>query len=126
MKSIAPITAVMVAVLAAATNVTALAQTPAPAQTQAQQRIYGSQLMTAQERNEHQQRMRELKTREEREQFRKEHHAKMQERAKERGITLPDEPPMKGRGAAPRPGGQPGMGPGAGGPRGPGGGSGRP
>jgi hypothetical protein len=86
-------------------------------QTRDRERIYGSQLMTREERTEHQKRMRELKTAEEREQFRKEHHAKMKERANERGVELPDEPPARGM----RSGTGPGMGPGAGagpGPRG--------
>lgn len=76
------------------------------------QDIYGSQLMSVQERNEYRNRMRQAKTYEEREQIRREHHAQMQIRAKEKGVTLPDEPPA-GRG--------PGMGPGGGG-MGPGGG----
>lgn len=121
----------LIAALAAAFAVgagTALAQTQneaqtkaqAQTQTQARERIYGSDLMTPQERNEYVRRMRELKTQEEREQFRKEHHEKMQARAKERGITLPDEPPAQGRGMGPRYGDAPGMGTG---PRpGPGGG----
>lgn len=58
--------------------------------------IYGSQLMTAQERAEHRDRMRAAKTLEEREQIRAEHHERMQARAKERGVTLPDQPPMRG------------------------------
>jgi len=123
MKRHTPITAVIAAVFVAATSISALAQTPAPAQTQAQQRIYGSQLMTAQERNEYQQRMRELKTVQERDALRKDHHAKMQVRANERDVTLPVEPPARGMGAGLRDGSRPGMGQGAG-PRG--GGQGRP
>ncbi len=113
--------------------VSALAADPQPAedqsriQTQAQardqDRIYGSQLMTREERLEYQNRMRELKTQQEREQFRQEHHAKMQERAKERGLKLPDEPPVRGKGTGPRYDERPGMGQGTG-PRG-GAGSGR-
>lgn len=105
----------------------ALAQTPAPTptKTKVQERVYGSQLMTAPERNEYRQRMREFKTGDERVQFQKEHHVRMQERAKERGLTLPDAPPAQGQGAGPRDGSRPGMAPGAG-PRGPGGGTGRP
>ncbi len=125
MKRNSLIATAIVAGIAAATGMSAFAQTTSQTQTQTQQRIYGSQLMTAQERNEYQQRMRELKTQQERDQFRQEHHAKMQERAKERGVKLPDEPPMQGKGAGPREGSRPGMGQGAG-PRGPGGGSGRP
>ena len=74
--------------------------------------IYGSQLMTQQERNEYRTRMRAAKTAEEREQVRKEHHEQMKARAKEKGVTLPDEPPARG-GMGPGPGG--GMGPGMGG-----------
>lgn len=131
MKRNSLIAAAITAGMAITAGTSALAQTTSQTQTQtqtqtkAQERVYGSQLMTAQERNEYQQRMRELKTQQERDQFRTEHHAKMQERAKERGVKLPDEPPMQGKGAGPRDGSRPGMGQGAG-PRGPGGGSGRP
>jgi outer membrane PBP1 activator LpoA protein len=65
-------------------------------QTQEQEQVYGSQLMTQQERTEHRNKMRAAKTAEEREQIRKEHHALMKERAKAKGITLPDEPPAGG------------------------------
>jgi hypothetical protein len=75
-------------------------------QMQERDRIYGSELMTPQERAEYQNRMRELRTEQEREAFRLEHHTKMQERAKAKGMTLPDAPPAD-RG--------PGMGPGGGG-----------
>lgn len=61
--------------------------------------IYGSQLMTREERAEHRAKMRSLKTREEREAFRIEHHKKMQERAAKMGKTLPDMPPAQGCGA---------------------------
>lgn len=70
-------------------------------ETATQERIYGSQLMTQQERNEYRARMRAAKTAEERERIRAEHHAAMQARAKERGVTLPEEPPARGRGTAP-------------------------
>jgi hypothetical protein len=73
--------------------------------------IYGSELMTAQERHEYHVKMRSLKTAEERDAFRLEHHKQMQERAAAQGKTLPEVPPMgKGRGAGMGPGG--GMGPG--------------
>ena len=91
-------------------------------QTQAQEQIYGSQLMTPQERTEYRSRMRAAKTVEERKKIRNEHHEQMKARAKERGITLPDMPPAGGAGMGP--GG--GMGPGAGGGSGPGGGTGTP
>lgn len=86
-----------------------------------QQQIYGSQLMTQQERNEYRTKMRAAKTAEEREQIRKEHHERMKERAKAQGLTLPDEPPARGGGVG---SGGGGIGPGGGG-RGPGGGRGR-
>jgi len=61
--------------------------------------IYGSQLMTRQERDEYHAKMRSLKTEEEREAFRMEHHQKMQERAKAKGKTLPDMHSAQGGGA---------------------------
>ena len=73
--------------------------------------IYGSQLMTQQERNEYRAQMHNAKTAQEREQIRKEHHERMKVRAKEKGVTLPDEPPARGMGGGMGPGGG-GMGPG--------------
>jgi len=58
------------------------------------EQIYGSQLMTQQERIEHRTKMQSMKTMEERERYRMEHHMKMQERAEEQGVTLPDSTPM--------------------------------
>ena len=72
--------------------------------------IYGYQLMTQQEREQYQAQMRNAKTAEERERLRKEHHEKMQARAQERGVMLPDMPPQRGMGMNQ---GQ-GMGPGSG------------
>ena len=78
-------------------------------QAQKQEHVYGSQMMTEQERNEYRVRMQAAKTNEEREQIRMEHHELMQKRAKERGLSMPDSPP-------PRRGGMGGgMGPGMGG-----------
>jgi hypothetical protein len=78
-----------------------------------QERIYGSQLMTNQERTEYRARLSAAKTVQERKKIRKEHHEAMKLRAKERGVTLPDEPPEQGRMMDPMgPGG--GMGPGSG------------
>lgn len=65
---------------------------------QDQERIYGSELMTQEERAEHRAKMREMKTEEEREAYRMEHHRMMQERAKAQGKTLPDEPLQRGTG----------------------------
>ena len=71
-----------------------------------QKQIYGSQLMTQQERDEYRAKMRAAKTPEEQEQIRREHHEIMKERAKAQGITLPDEPPPRGGGMGPGGGGK--------------------
>ncbi|MCF7201451.1 hypothetical protein [Pseudomonas oligotrophica] len=73
--------------------------------------VYGSQLMTQQERLEYRNRMREANSLEERERIRNEHHERMRERARERGVTLP-ETPQAGRGMGQGMG--QGMGPGGG------------
>jgi hypothetical protein len=70
--------------------------------------IYGSDLLTQQERNQYRKSMSEMKGDKQREQFRAEHHVQMQQRAKDRGVKLPDAPPTQGRGAGPQ------VGPGAG------------
>ncbi len=88
----------------------ALAADPLPipekTQVQKQEKIYGSQLMTQQERNEHRTKMRAAKTADDRELIRKAQHDAMKERAASRGVTLPDAPPVGG--------GRGGMGPGGG------------
>jgi hypothetical protein len=81
--------------------------------------VHGRQLMTEQERNAFRARMRAAKSVEERERIRNEHHERMMERAREKGVTLPDKPPMRGMGGGmgpPRAGSGPGggMGPGGG------------
>lgn len=84
-------------------------------QTQAQERdrVYGSELMTPQERSEYHARMRALNTEQEREAFRLEHHKQMQERAHAQGKTLHDMPPAgQGGGMGPGMGQGGGMGPG--------------
>ncbi|WP_022962602.1 hypothetical protein [Halopseudomonas pelagia] len=58
--------------------------------------VYGSQIMTQQERTEFRSRMRQATTQQEREQIRSQHHEQMRERALERGITLPEELPARG------------------------------
>lgn len=63
---------------------------------QTRDRIYGSQLMTREERNQYRKQIRDAKTARERERIRAEHHERMKIRAKERGVTLPDEPPARG------------------------------
>jgi hypothetical protein len=79
----------------------ALAQDLNPVQQQIQMEqkegIYGSHLMTEQERMEYRERMRRADTPQEREQIRKEHRNRMEKRAKDRGVTLPGEPPALDR-----------------------------
>ena len=100
---------------------------PAPQKKQVKQQIYGYQLMTPEERSEYRAKMRAAATPEERQQVCEEHHAKMLERAKEKGVTLPAVPrcgaarpaPRRGmgrrdgQGMGPGPGMGPGMGPGS-------------
>jgi len=64
----------------------------------AQDTVYGYELMTQQEREQHQQKMRSFETEQEREAYRQEHHKLMQERAREQGKTLPDAPMPRGSG----------------------------
>jgi hypothetical protein len=96
---------------------TAHAQSPQQIQTQSrvqtQERVYGSQLMTPQERLEQRNRMLGARTPQERERIRAEHHRRMQVRAQERGVTLPDAPLRQGGGMGPGRG-MGGMGPGGG------------
>ena len=79
--------------------------------------VYGRQLMTEQEMAQHRAQMRSLQTEQEREAYRLEHHKRMQLRAQERGLTLPEEPGPYGRGAGPRDGSGMGTGPQGGGRR---------
>lgn len=97
------------AVLFTALSGACLAQTagPGPSSAADEAPIYGAQLMTQQERLEYRDRMRAARTLQEQEQIRNQHHEQMQSRAKERGTTLPEMPPMRG-------GMGPGMGPGGG------------
>lgn len=71
--------------------------------------IFGSQLMTEQERNEHRNAMRAARTEEERTAVRAKHHEQMLQRAQERGVTLPATPPEQRPYAGPRGGMGPGM-----------------
>lgn len=114
-KPVVILSAWMVAMgMALGANVSVAAE---QAQAEKREVVYGSQLMTPEERAEYRAKMRSLKTREERQAFRMEHHQKMQERAKAQGKTLPDMPPAQGGGVT-RPCGGPGpcggMGPGGG------------
>lgn len=62
--------------------------------------VYGWQLMTPAERQTYRNQMRSLKTPQERDALRMQHHAEMQKRAQERGVTLPDMPVRSQGGAA--------------------------
>jgi hypothetical protein len=86
---------------------------PKPGAAPAEQPICGRDLMTPEERTAHREKLRSLATPEERAAYRAEHHAKMLERAKERGVELPGAGCPQGRGMG---GGGMGMGPGGGGP----------
>ena len=78
--------------------------------------VYGSQLMSREELGAYRERLRSARNAEERNRIRAEHHKQMQERARERGVRLPDMPPSAGQGGGMGPGGGigPGMGSGAG------------
>lgn len=86
----------------------------------AQEDIFGRALMTEAEIAEQQRLMRGAATDAERERIRLENHERMTARARERGVTLPDEPPMGGMGQdqdagpGPRQGGGQGQGVGKG------------
>jgi len=58
---------------------------------QAEEKAYGWQLMSPQEKMEYRQKMRSMNA-QKRADFRKRHHEQMQQRARQRGVTLPDEP----------------------------------
>ena len=76
--------------------------------------VFGRQLMTQEELHQHRQTMQGLATKEERQQYRQQHHQRMLERARERGVTLPEEPGKQGKGMGPKPGKGEQKGPGAG------------
>ena len=79
-------------------------QAEAQKQTQARESVYGWELMTDEEFAQHRTKMRSLRTREERQRYRAEHHAQMMERAQERGVDLIGPAPGRGRGAGQPPG----------------------
>ena len=64
----------------------------------AEEQVYGRDLMTEQEFKEHKARMRSFESETERDKYRYEHHKKMQQRAKQQGVTLPDTPQSGGKG----------------------------
>jgi hypothetical protein len=57
---------------------------------------WGWQLMTPEERIEHQNKMRSFKTYDECKSYQEEHHKQMEARAKEKGVTLPPMGPRYG------------------------------
>lgn len=67
-------------------------------QLQDRDRVFGWELMTVQERSQLRERLQLANTEQEREQIRLENHQQMQERARQMGVTLPDEP-RQGQGA---------------------------
>lgn len=72
--------------------------------------VFGHQLMTQQEIAEHRAKMRSLDSAQAREAYRLEHHKKMLERARERGVTLPEMPMGPGGGMGMGPNNPPGPG----------------
>jgi hypothetical protein len=60
--------------------------------------IYGYRMMSDPERNQYRERMRNAASAEDRQKVRDEHHKLMQDRAKERGVTLPERGPGRGPG----------------------------
>lgn len=71
---------------------------PPLAAQQEQRQVYGWELMSPQERAQHREKMRSLETEQAREQYRMEHHRRMQKRAEQQGVTLPDTPQPRGHG----------------------------
>lgn len=65
---------------------------------EARQNVFGWEIMTIEERAEHRAKMRSMESEKELEAYRQEHHNRMQARAKEQGITLPEKPMMRGPG----------------------------
>lgn len=75
-----------------------------------EERACGRQLMTPEEIAEHRAKTRSLGTQQDREAYRQEHHKRMQERAKEMGMALPEAPGPQGKGMGPGYGQSQGMG----------------
>ena len=69
------------------------------------EQVYGSQLMTNQERAAHRAKMRTAQTPEEKAKARAEQHERMQDRARQLGVEVPATPPAVGGGMGPGPGG---------------------
>lgn len=88
--------------LAAEKSTPAVPATPAmpatPAVPAEKETIFGSQLMTAEERTAFRTQMQNATTEEDRKKIRLEHRTLMLERAKAKGVTLSDTPMMNGQG----------------------------
>lgn len=85
-----------------------------PAASPAQEQVYGSELMTRAERAEHRAKLRAAGSAEEKAQVRAELHERMQTRAEQLGMRMPDTPPVVGGGMGPGGGAGRGGGMGAG------------
>ncbi len=64
--------------------------------------VFGQQLMSTEELQEHRQTLRSMESEKKRQEYRREHHQRMLERAREQGVELPDEPGERGKGEGPR------------------------
>jgi hypothetical protein len=76
----------------------ALAAEPAATQQPVKEELYGSQLMTQQERAAHRAKMRAATTPEAKAQIRAAQHDRMKQRARQLGLELPETPPAVGGG----------------------------
>jgi len=92
------IAAAAIALLGAATAPVLAQGTTTPPAKAGPQRMYGYELMTPEERQAYMDKMRSAKTPEERAKLRDEHRAEMQQRAKEKGVTLPEPGGRRGPG----------------------------
>lgn len=72
------------------------------AQSLAAEPVFGRELMSAEELQEHRQRLLDMDTEEERQAYRRLHHERMIERARELGVELPAEGAGRGKGEGPR------------------------
>jgi len=90
MKKLLTVSTISVIILLSSGLVLSADQSRDQVQTRDQVQIYGSELMTPQERAAHRAKMQSAKTMEERNRIRMEHHNRMKIRAKEQGVTLPD------------------------------------
>ena len=95
-RATAIITGVLVLVTAGAHAQTVPEPDPVTAATSPQPLLHGWRLVSDDERGHYRATMRGLETPEERDRLRRAIHEAMKIRARERGLTLPDEPPARG------------------------------